>query len=113
MINFWSYETEYKKNRLKINKLFDQTLKRGQIFFGKNLLQFENNFAKKYKTKYAIGVSTGTDALLISLMSLDIKKGDEIITASNTAIPTISAIVNSGARPVLVDINLSYFNFLN
>ena len=41
-------------------------------------------------------------------MSIDIKKGDEVITASNTAIPTISAIVNSGARPILVDIKDDY-----
>ena len=41
-------------------------------------------------------------------MALDLKKGDEVITASNTAIPTISAIVNSGAKPVLVDIKKDY-----
>ena len=108
MINFWSYQAEYKKNSNKISKLIDQTLKKGQIFFGKNLHEFENNFAKKYKSKYAIGVSTGTDALLISLMSLGIKKNDEIITAANTAIPTISAIVNSGAKPVIVDVDNDY-----
>ena len=49
----------------------------------------------------------GTEAL-ISLKALDIKKGDEIITAANTAIPTISAIVNSGAKPKLVDIGEDY-----
>ena len=41
-------------------------------------------------------------------MSINIKNGDEVITASNTAIPTISAIVNSGAKPVLVDIKEDY-----
>jgi len=113
MINFWSYQAEYKKNRNKINRLIDQTLKRGQIFFGQNLHDFENNFAKKYNSKYAIGVSTGTDALLISLMSLNIKKGDEIITAANTAIPTISAIVNSGAKPVITDVSHDYLIDVN
>ena len=113
MINFWSYKTEYKKNRNKINKLIDQTLKKGQIFFGQNLKEFENSFAKKYKSKYGVGVSTGTDALLISLMALNIKKGDEVITAANTAIPTISAIVNSGAKPVIVDVNQDYLIDVN
>ena len=56
------------------------------------------NFIKKYKSKYGVAVGSGTDALLISLMSINIKNGDEVITASNTAIPTISAIVNSGAN---------------
>ena len=108
MINFWSYRDEYKKYRHKFNKFFDQTLKSGQIFFGPNLLNFENNFIKKYKSKYGVAVGSGTDALLISLMSINIKRGDEVITASNTAIPTISAIVNSGAKPVLIDINEDY-----
>ncbi len=108
MINFWSYKDEYKNLSPKFIKIFDETLKKGQIFFGKNLLTFENNFKKKYKSKYAIAVKSGTDALMISLMSLDIKKGDEVITAANTAIPTISAIINSGAIPKLVDVNEDY-----
>ena len=108
MIKFWSYKNEYKKYRPKLNKFFDQTLKRGQIFFGPNLKNFENKFINKYKSKYGIAVGSGTDALLISLMSINIKSGDEVITASNTAIPTISAIVNSGARPILVDIKEDY-----
>ena len=108
MINFWSYKDEYKKYRNKFNKFFDQTLKSGQIFFGPNLKDFEYEFLKKYKSKYGVAVGSGTDALLISLMSINIKNGDEVITASNTAIPTISAIVNSGARPVLVDIKEDY-----
>lgn len=108
MIAFWSYKNEYNKYNSKLNNFFNQTLKSGQIFFGQNLKKFEYNFIRKYKSKYGIAVGSGTDALLISLMSLHLKKNDEIITASNTAIPTISAIVNSGAKPVLVDINEDY-----
>lgn len=108
MINFWSYKDEYKNNRIKLLNLIDKSIKSGQIFFGKNLSTFENNFKKKYKSKYGIAVGSGTDALLISLLALNIKKGDEVITAANTAIPTISAIVNSGAKPILVDVNNEY-----
>ncbi len=108
MINFWSYKNEYKRYRLRFNKFFDQTLKSGKIFFGPNLKNFEKEFIKKYKSKYGIAVGSGTDALLISLMAINIKNGDEVITASNTAIPTISAIVNSGARPILVDVKEDY-----
>ena len=68
------------------------------------LEKFEKNFLSKYKSKYGVAVGSGTDALYISLKALNIKKGDEVITAANTAIPTISAIVNSGAVPKLVDI---------
>lgn len=108
MINFWSYIQEYKKYSSNFNFFFNQTLKNGKIFFGPNLSKFEYNFVKKYNSKYGVAVGSGTDALLISLMALKIKKGDEVITASNTAIPTISAIVNSGAKPILVDINEDY-----
>ena len=108
MINFWSFEEEYRKYKPAFNRIFNNTLKKGLIFFGPNLKKFEDKFTKKYKSKYGVAVKSGTDALMISLMALDLKKGDEVITASNTAIPTISAIVNSGAKPVLVDIKKDY-----
>ena len=108
MIDFWSYKKEYKILRKEILSSIDKTFSNGVIFFGKNLIKFENNFTKKYKSKYGLAVKSGTDALLISLMAIGIKRGDQVITASNTAIPTISAIINSGAIPVLVDINNDY-----
>lgn len=108
MIAFWSYKNEYQKLRKRILQSIDITLSNGQIFFGKNLLNFEENFKKRYKSKYGLAVKSGTDALLISLISIGIKKNDEVITAANTAIPTISAIIASGAKPVLVDIKDDY-----
>ena len=108
MIQFWTYKSEYRKLRKYILKSVDETFSKGQIFFGKNLLNFEKNFIKKNKSKYGFAVKSGTDALLISLISIGIKNGDEVITAANTAIPTISAIITSGAKPVLVDVNDDY-----
>ena len=108
MIKFWSYQKEYRDNKSTFTKLFNNTLVKGQIFFGNNLKNFEKNYKKKYKAKEGVAVGSGTDALLISIMALGIKKGDEIITAANTAIPTISAIVNSGATPKLVDVGDDY-----
>ncbi|MDA9171994.1 DegT/DnrJ/EryC1/StrS family aminotransferase [Candidatus Pelagibacter sp.] len=106
MIKFWSFESEYKKYRKNILKIIDKSLSSGLIFYGNNLINFERNFIRKYKTKFGISVGSGTDALMISLMAIGVKKGDEVITAANTAIPTIAAIINSGATPVLADINL-------
>ena len=108
MIKFWSYEREYKKFKKYIIRDIDKTIKNGNIFFGKQLETFEKAFTKKYKAKYGIAVGSGTDALLISLKTLNLKQGDEIITAANTAIPTISAITNAGGRPRLVDIGEDY-----
>ena len=108
MIKFWSYKKEYIKHKNQLLKNIDKTISKGNIFFGDELKKFEKNFIKKYKSKFGIAVGSGTDALLISLLALNIKKGDEIITSANTAIPTISAIINSGANPRLVDIGDDY-----
>ena len=58
--------------------------------------------------KRCISVSSGTDAVYLSLRALGIGSGDEVITAANTAIPTISAIINAGGTPKLVDIGEDY-----
>ena len=108
MISFWSYKREYKKFNKKILSKLDKVLLTGNIFFGSELKKFEKNFLSKYKSNYGIAVGSGTDALYISLKALNIKNGDEVITAANTAIPTISAIVNSGAIPKLVDVGEDY-----
>ena len=108
MIKFWSYNREYKKLKKIILKKIDKSINKGNIFFGEELGKFEKNFIKKYKAKYGIAVGSGTDALLISLKTLNLKSGDEVITAANTAIPTISAIVNAGGTPRLVDIGDDY-----
>ena len=105
MLKFWSYQKEYIKNKKILLNLIDKSISSGSIFFGKNLELFEKTFTSKYNSKYGVAVGSGTDALLIALKALDIKDGDEVITAANTAIPTISAIISSGAKPVLVDIN--------
>ena len=108
MIKFWSYDREYKRyKKLYLNGI-DQTLKKGNIFFGNQINNFEKNFIKKYKAKYGIAVGSGTDALLISLKTLNLRHRDEVITAANTAIPTISAIVNAGGKPKLIDIGEDY-----
>ena len=108
MIKFWSYNREYKKLKKVILKKIDKSINKGNIFFGEELSKFEKNFIKKYKAKYGIAVGSGTDALLISLKTLNLKSGHEVITAANTAIPTISAIINAGGIPRLVDIGDDY-----
>ena len=108
MIKFWSYKRELNKYKKEINLTIQKTLSSGQIFFGNQINKLEKDFVKKYKSKFAVAVGSGTDALLISLKCLGIKQGDEVITAANTAIPTISAIRSAGAIPKLVDIGDDY-----
>ncbi|MDC0518559.1 DegT/DnrJ/EryC1/StrS family aminotransferase [Candidatus Pelagibacter sp.] len=108
MIKFWSYSRELKRYKKKIFFKIKKSLNSGQIFFGNELQEFEKRFITRYKSKYGVAVGSGTDALIIALKSLDIKNGDEVITAANTAIPTISAIRSVGAVPKLVDIQDNY-----
>jgi aminotransferase EvaB len=104
----WSYIEEYKGLRNKILKSIDKTLKSGQIFFGKELHKFEKQFIKENNLKYGIAVGSGTDALYIALLGLGIKKNDEILTVSNTAIPTVSAIKSCGAKAKFIDVGSDY-----
>tara|TARA_Y200000002_G_scaffold381159_1_gene394431 strand:+ start:4784 stop:5938 length:1155 start_codon:yes stop_codon:yes gene_type:complete len=67
--------------------------------------EFEEKFAKKMNSKYALAVSSGTAALRVALATLDIKPGDEIITQSFTFVATVEAIIESRAIPVCIDID--------
>ncbi len=113
MIKSWSYINEYKILRKKILKSIDKSLKSGQIFFGKEINKFEHSFIKKNNFKYGVAVASGTDALYIALLALGIKSGDEVITVSNTAIPTASAIKSCGAKIKFVDISNDYLIDIN
>ena len=108
MIKSWSYIEEYKDLRKKILKSIDKSFKSGKVFFGNELNKFEKNFIKKNKFKYGLAVGSGTDAIYISLLALGIGKNDEVITVSNTAIPTVSAIKSTGAKIKFVDIGNDY-----
>lgn len=72
---------------------------------GQAVAEFEQNFAKLCQLPYAVGVGSGTDALILSLKIFGIGGGDEVITAPNTYIATVGAIAMTGATPVFVDIN--------
>ncbi len=104
IIKVWSNEESYIKYRRKFINIFDKVSNSSQIILGPEVKNFENKFSKSTGNKYGIGVNSGTDALEIILMSLGIGKGDEVITTSNTAVPTVSAIVSCNAKPVFVDI---------
>jgi len=113
MIKSWSFKEEYKNLRKLVLKKIDKALKSGNIFFGNELNLFENNFIKLNKLKFGAAVGSGTDALYISLMALNIGKGDEVITVSNTAVATVSAIKSTGAKIKYVDVGNDYLIDVN
>ena len=103
-MEFIDLKTQQKIVGKKIKAGINKVLSHGQYVMGPEVCELEEKLAKYAKTKYCITVSSGTDALLISLMALGIKRGDEVITTSFSWISTAEVIVLAGARPVFIDI---------
>jgi len=99
---------QYRKLKQEILKKIEEIFNSGNYILTDEVKKFEENFAEYCQTKYAIGVGSGTDALFLSLKALDIKKGDEVITAPNSFIATAGAIVAANAKPVFVDVRDDY-----
>ena len=104
-IRVWNYLKEYAQHKDEILKAVDEVFESGQLILGEKGKTFEKDYAAYCGVKYGIGVDNGTNAIVLALYALGVGKGDEVITVSNTAIPTVSAIVTTGAIPVFVDIN--------
>jgi len=102
LFNDFSKEPPFLKKEL--SKTVQKVLDSGWFILGKELENFEVNFAKFIGTRYCVGVASGTEAIALALMALNIGSGDEVITTNITAFPTITGILQSGAKPVVVDV---------
>ena len=100
---------QYLNYKEEIDNAINRVLHSGKYTLGENVTSFEIEFAEYIGCKYGISVNSGTDALILSLWSLGIKEGDEVITTPFTAIPTYAAIRQVGATPIFVDINHSTY----
>ena len=96
--------------REEIDCVIKETIDAGNFILGKRVEEFENSAAKYLGVKYVLGVGSGSDALLLSLMAYDIKSGDEVITTPFCFIAAVEAIMHLGARPVFVDIEDETYN---
>jgi len=103
-IKVWDYIDEYKIEREEILAAVDNVFQSGVLILGNSVKSFEREFAEYCGSKYGIGVDNATNGICLALKALGLGGGDEIITVSNTAVPTVSAIVQAGATPRFVDI---------
>ena len=104
-ITVWGYLKEYAETKDEILKAVTDVFESGTLILGQKGKDFERAYSDYIGTKYGVGCDNGTNAIWLALKALGIGAGDEVITVSNTAIPTVSAIVTAGANPVFVDIN--------
>lgn len=101
----WGYLPEYEKERDDILDAVDTVFRSGRLVLGPSVQAFEREFAHYHGVPYCVGVDNGTNAIVLGLRALGIGQGDEVITVSNTAAPTVVAIDAVGATPVFVDID--------
>jgi dTDP-4-amino-4,6-dideoxygalactose transaminase len=94
---------EYKKS-------FASTLDSGWFILGNHVKKFEEEFARYNGNTYCVGVSSGLDALMLSLRALEFTPGDEVIVPSNTYIATILSILQCSLKPVLVEPEIRTYN---
>lgn len=103
-------KAQYAKLREEIEPVVKSIIEEQRFILGKELTDFETNVANYIGSKYALGVSSGTDAILISLMALDIGYGDYVATTTYSFFATAGCIARVGAIPVFVDIEEESFN---
>ena len=109
-IDFANLKKQYKRIEKDILTQIKEVLESSQFILGKKVEELENKLKEFCETKYAVAVSSGTDALLLSLLAINIKPGDEVITTPFTFIATAEVISLIGASPVFVDIDENTYN---
>ena len=105
MIKFYSIKKSDYKIKNKILKSIKSVINKNNFILGSEVYEFEKKFSKFCNSKYAISCSNGTDAITLALLSLNLKKNSEVILPAMTYASTFYAVINSGLKPVLVDIN--------
>ncbi len=101
---------QYARIRPEVEAAIASVVESQQLILGEEVRKFEEKAAAYCGCRYAVGVSSGTDALLVALMALGVRTGDEVVTTPFTFFATAGSIVRLGARPVFIDIEPDTFN---
>ena len=105
MIKFLNILNQDRVLKKKIIQDITKVINNSSFILGDSVFEFEKNFAKYCNTKYAIGCANGTDALTIALKILNLPKNSEVIIPAMTYCSTAFSVINSGLKPILVDID--------
>ncbi|MFH1889001.1 MAG: DegT/DnrJ/EryC1/StrS family aminotransferase [Candidatus Omnitrophota bacterium] len=108
-IPVFALKEQFRKIKREVYPAVSRVLESGFYILGRNVGAFEDEFSVYCGASYGVGVASGTDALILALRALDIKRGDEVITTPFTFFATSEAICSAGARIVFADINLSSY----
>ncbi len=103
-VPYINFQQQFKEGHDETMAAFEAVMVRGDFILGKEVTEFETEFAKLCGVKHAIGVANGTDSLIICMKAIGIGPGDEVITAPNSWISSASSIALIGAKPVFVDV---------
>ncbi len=103
-------KAQYASIRKEVGSAIDGVLESQRFILGPEVEALQEEVAAYCQCKFAVGVSSGTDALLVALMAIDIKPGDEVITTPYTFFATVGSIARAGAKPVFVDIDPITYN---
>ena len=103
-------QAQYASLRDEVRPAIERVLESQRFVLGDEVRRLESSIADYCHTKHAVGCASGSDALLLALMALDVKSGDEIITTPFSFFATASCVARLGARPVFVDIDPATYN---
>ena len=109
-INMVDLNGQYRKIRWQVNREIKKVIKSSSFINGPSVKEFQSNLENYLGVRHVIPCANGTDALQVALMSLNLKKGDEIITTNFSFASTIEVILLLGLKPVVVDIDPKTFN---
>lgn len=101
---------EYESYKDEVVKKVNEIMQKQDFILGKEVCELEKNIAEYCQTKYAVGVASGTDALILSLRAMGVGPGDEVITTPFTFVATAEAVALLGAKPVFADIDHKTYN---
>ena len=104
LVSYVNLSRQFREEKKLLLPKIEKVLSSGLYVLSEEVVKFESQICKYHDVKYCISVNSGTDALILSLMALGIKDGDEVITQANSYIGSAAAIHAVGAKPVFCDV---------